>query len=202
MAQTFTGGHPMKSHQSPAAVLFSFLLMMALAMPSVITANPRISSGAAPAPAQTRFFITITPRSGKFKGEGHGPKDADKMIGLKFVYEVNQPYDPLTGRTSKRQHRPLVVTKEWGAASPQLFQALVDNETLTSVVFEFVRVDQKGEEQVYQIITLTNAVITNIKLYTDSESSSQLEDVAFAFQQIDIKNVPGNTVVTDNLRLP
>ncbi|HSP61915.1 MAG TPA: type VI secretion system tube protein TssD [Pyrinomonadaceae bacterium] len=193
----------MKSHKSLAAVFFSFLAMTALALPSVMTAQPRLmGSEATPAPAlaQTRFFITIEgTKQGKFKGEGRGPMNSDKIAGLKFFYEVSAPRDPATGLpTGRRQHRPVVITKEWGAATPQLFEALTNNEVLKSVVFEFFRPTQMGQEQVYQVIKLTNASISNIKQYTDTESTAELEDVAFSFQQIEIQNVPGRTAAIDN----
>ena len=37
------------------------------------------------------------------------------------AYEVTSPRDIATGQASgKRMHKPFVITKEWGAASPQL----------------------------------------------------------------------------------
>jgi len=53
------------------------------------------------------------------------------------------PRDPASGLpTGKRQHKPISFLKEWGAATPQLFQALVTNENLKTVKFEFLQVDK------------------------------------------------------------
>ncbi len=178
----------MKSRKSSAA-LFFYLAIAALAIALVVIGQLRIAD-AAPATAQARFYVTIEgTKQGKFKGEGSGRVNSDKIVGVKFFYEVIAPRDPATGLpTGKRQHRPLVITKDWGAASPQLFAALVSNEVLKTVVCEFVRPNSVGQEQVYETIKLTNASISDIKRYTDTESGREVEDVAFTFQKIEIQD--------------
>jgi hypothetical protein len=43
------------------------------------------------------------------------------MPVLAFQYGVKSPCDAATGQASgKRQHQPIVITKAWGTASPQL----------------------------------------------------------------------------------
>ena len=39
-------------------------------------------------------------------------------------------------------HKPILFTKEWDKSSPLLFKALVTNEMLKSVLFEFVRTER------------------------------------------------------------
>jgi type VI secretion system secreted protein Hcp len=81
--------------------------------------------------------------------------------------------DLATGRASgKRQHKPVLFTKEWGQASPQLYTALVANEALKQAVFQFVKTNANGEEAVFQTITLTNAAVASIRSYIDLTDTS------------------------------
>ena len=98
------------------------------------------------------FYVSIEGEAqGKFKGEAAFSKfGAGKITGVSFFMETVSPRDVATGQASgKRQHKPIRFTKEWGAASPQIYQALVTNEVLKSVLFEFVRTDSKGAEEVH-----------------------------------------------------
>src|SRR5256885_1757279 len=88
----------------------------------------------------------------------------DAPRGMRFFSETVSPRDVATGHASgKRIHKPIVFTKEWDAASPKLFQALVTNEVLKSVLFEFVKTDAKGQEEVHFRITLANANVASMK---------------------------------------
>src|SRR5215472_464779 len=89
-------------------------------------------------------------KQGQFKGEGIQDKRKDKWIPvLSFAQEVVSPRDLATGQASgKRQWKPVKITKEWGAADPQIFAACVTNEVLPEVVFEFTKTNPSGEEYV------------------------------------------------------
>ena len=150
-------------------------------------------------------------KQGQFKGEGFQSKRGNKWIPiLAFGYAVQSPRDLATGQaTGKRQHKPVVVTKAWGAATPQLFQALTTNEILDSVDIEFFKVNPNGEEYLYHTVKLTNASIVEIKQYTreyELESAGhpegvdpvELEDVSFTFQKIEIENKDGKTTTVDD----
>jgi type VI secretion system secreted protein Hcp len=101
-------------------------------------------------------------------------------------------------------HQPVVITKQWGASSPQIFQAHVTNELLKAVVIEFVRVNPKGQEYVFQMIKLTNATISSIRQYANVANAGEpvypvgLEDIAFTFQKIEIINQDGKTQAMDD----
>ena len=159
------------------------------------------------------FYITIEgSKQGVFKGslDTRESKPAPaarkhRIGGIKFLSETSSPRDAATGQASgKRIHKPIMITKEWDAASPQLFQALVDNETLNSVLFEFVKTNPNGTEEVYHTVTLTNAAVSDIKSYLDLTDTSgdpydahELEDVSFVFQKIEIENLEGKTAAVD-----
>ena len=158
------------------------------------------------------FYISIEgAKQGAFKGDstGGGAKSAKGRIGgVKFSFETSSPRDVATGQaTGKRMYKPIVVTKEWDAASPQLFNALVTNEVLKKVLFEFVKTNPDGQEEIYHTITLTNANVSNLHSYLDLTDTSgdrydahELEDVSFVFQKIEIENKEGKTTAADDWR--
>jgi type VI secretion system secreted protein Hcp len=154
------------------------------------------------------FYVSIEgQKQGKFKGEAAFSKLATgKITGVSFFYETISPRDAATGQaTGKRQHKPVRFTKEWGAASPQLFSALVENENLKSVLFEFVRPDVKGVESVHYTIKLTNASISRIASLLDLTSRSgsrfdghELETVELTFETIELEDKSSNTTASDD----
>jgi type VI secretion system secreted protein Hcp len=101
--------------------------------------------------------------------------------------------------------------KEWGAATPQFQQAMITNETFRSVLFEFLKVNDNGEEYVFHTIQLGTALITEIQQYIDpantpgitwgqSGDTGPLEKISFNFQRIEITNIDGQTTAVDELR--
>ncbi|MFI5106115.1 MAG: type VI secretion system tube protein TssD, partial [Terriglobales bacterium] len=122
-----------------------------------------------------------------------------------FLLSLTAPRDNATGMASgRRQYSPIVVTKEWGAASPQIMSAAATNELLPSVEFEFVRTNAQGMEYVFQAVTLTNATIAGFKEYIgfpdagEPPNSHPLEDVSFTFQKIEVTNNDGKTTAVDD----
>ena len=151
--------------------------------------------------------VTITgSKQGKFKGESVNANEKDSIPVLAYGYEVVFPRDPVTGQpTGKRQHRPVTFVKAWGAATPQIFQALVTNEVLTTVVFDFTRVNPQGKAFAFERVTLTNASISGQRQYTETTATgviNELEQVSLTFQKITLQNNDGNTSASDDWRAP
>ena len=158
--------------------------------------NPRLTT---PARAVDIFIAVEGTKQGKFKGESPVMAFKDQSRVLKFSYGVVSPRDVSTGQsTGKRQHKPIVITREPSAASPQFFTAMVTNEALKPVVIRFLRGNVKtGVNELQQIITLTNPSISDFRQYV-GDDGRWLEDVAFTFQQIQIENHPGKTTAVDS----
>ena len=119
------------------------------------------------------FYVTIVARKqGQFKGESTRAAAKGKLEGLTFVSEVSSPRDAASGMaTGRRMHSPVMFTKRWGAASPQLFQAAVTNEVLKSVLFEFLATDKAGKEHVFETVKLTNATISDVRRSLDEHTA-------------------------------
>src|SRR5438132_10002865 len=67
------------------------------------------------------------------------------------------------GRAAMRRvSDPVVIVRNEDEASPFFVKAAASGETLTSVVFEFKRSVGTGTE-VYQTVTLTNAIVSSVK---------------------------------------
>ncbi len=152
------------------------------------------------------FYVTIEgTKQGKFKGESIRDQHKNKIEGLAFEWKIQSPRDVATGLPSgKRQHGPIKITKEWGAASPQIFQALVTNEVLKSVLFEFIRTGDPGEEFVHHTIKILNATVSEQKptismtKHEEHADVHELEEVSFTYQRVEIENIPGKTMATDD----
>ncbi|MBI3555666.1 MAG: type VI secretion system tube protein Hcp [Deltaproteobacteria bacterium] len=156
---------------------------------------------AAPAMANTFHMQVDGKAQGKFRGEGSGEKNG-LITGMHLAFEVKSPRDPASGLPSgKRQYSPIVVTKEWGAASTQLLRALLNNEQLKTVVLNFYKPSPNGSEVLFETWTLTDASISDLKSYVsptvagDPYSGKNLEDVSFTFHRLEILNHETKDVV-------
>ena len=128
-----------------------------------------------------------------------------KIPILGFIYGVLSPRDADSGQaTGKRQHKSLTVFKEWGVISPQLFESLVTNEVLPSVIIDEFRTDSEGKEEVYMEIRLTNATLAEIKINPERPgdpplwTGREIEQVSFVFEKIEIENKVSKVIAMDN----
>jgi type VI secretion system secreted protein Hcp len=170
-----------------------------------------------------RVCMTINgSKQGAFKGEslqaahkGGGLQGAHghKIAILSFAYEVASPRDVATGQaTGKRQHKPITIVKELGAASPQIFQALVTNEVLTEILFEFYAITPQGEELLWYTIKGANGAVATFRLYTadregeafnagtrsEPSETAELEEISFTFQTIWMEHQASQTTAADD----
>jgi type VI secretion system secreted protein Hcp len=145
-----------------------------------------------------KYYVKIEgSKQGQFKGEVE--RNGSRWIEITaFSAGVQSPRDASSGQVSgKRQHKPISITKEVDEASPQIFRAATTNEVLKDVVIQSVRPGPKGQEQVYQTITLTNAVISEVKRLSGKNKNEQ-ERFQFTFQKIEVTNLQGKTTATDD----
>jgi type VI secretion system secreted protein Hcp len=149
------------------------------------------------------IYVTVTGlKQGKFRGEIPRKGYENKIAALNFEYGVAAKPDAATGLpTGKRQHRPVRIMKAWGAASPQLFNALVMNESLSSVVIDFVVVNPTtGAEVLDHTITLTNAVAVSDQYQMENVNGqyTQVEWVDFTFQKITMTDAKSQSMAMDD----
>jgi type VI secretion system secreted protein Hcp len=127
---------------------------------------------------------------------------------LTFVHQVSSPHDASTGMASgKRQHKPIVITKERGASNPQLWSALVNNENLKNVTIEFTKMNNAGIEYVYNTVKLTNATIVKGRptavvsggiIKQGHSFTFEYTGVGFTFRQIEVNWTDGGKTAQDS----
>ncbi len=86
------------------------------------------------------------------------------MIRIKgFGSSVSADFDMGTGVPSGgHQHRPIRLLKNVDPASPRLFQAMIDNETLVDVTIRFIRPGSSGSDEHFYTVQLINAHVVSI----------------------------------------
>jgi type VI secretion system Hcp family effector len=142
------------------------------------------------------FYLKVHgSKQGDFKGDSLNPSRAGWIDCRDFELDLQSPRDQISGLpVGKRQWKPIVIVKQWSAASPQFLQALVSNELLSSVTIEFESVLADGTEGTYYAVQLTNASVTEVRQYlgslkvkhSESIDTYELERVHISFQKIDI----------------
>jgi len=128
-----------------------------------------------------------------------------------YNHEILSAYDPSSGlATGKRLHHPLTVVKEIDQSTIPLFQALIQNEILTTVELKnFIpnkigTAGGTGKETMAYSITLTNARIVGIKSAMLNNKNPELtryertEELSFVYEQIEFHWYLGNRSVADN----
>jgi type VI secretion system secreted protein Hcp len=118
--------------------------------------------------ASMPFYVKITGENqGVIEGEVQIGGREGTIEGLEFHHLVEVPIDPDSGDpVGKRQHQTVIFTKWVEKSSPKLWTAMINNETLTEVLFKFYRPDQHGSEQHYYTVKLENASLVAIEPFT------------------------------------
>jgi type VI secretion system secreted protein Hcp len=108
---------------------------------------------------------------------------------------IVSPRDAASGLpTGKRMHKPFVITKEWDASSPVLFQACSNNETIPTAEFRF---HPAGSSTDTVRIKLTDASCAEIEQTTD-DSAHEVEVISFTFRKIEYEHIPSKTMYADD----
>lgn len=160
-----------------------------------------------------QYYVSIKGKTqGPFKGESKKEKRKDKWLechGFKMGSSV--AVDANTGaHKGFRQHQPLIIVKEHGAASPQILQAHWTNEVLDEVIIEIVgRSDDGKKEEVKEKITLNDAAIVSIDRYSeksakaaDAHDVDHLEAIGLRFRKIMVENPIAGTSTSDDWNSP
>lgn len=134
-----------------------------------------------------RIYASYKSRTlGELKGELHTPGRSNWSPVASFSLNSVVPLDLPNGRSARRRtHAPIVITKEHGAATPQLLAAYWNHEVFDEVQFEIAGRPDTGKQGVAQKITLTNAVITHARVHVVRASSGRgISEFAFQFERI------------------
>lgn len=146
-------------------------------------------------------------KQGKFTGGCRRKGREGMMEAIQIDHDIKVPTDALTGdATGKRRHGPMVFRKEIDKASPQLLQALVNNETVTEMKLHFWTVTPQGQEREFYTITLTDGRIVDVETMLpniyDNEKLHPQEQVAVTYSKIEWLITDGNIVAMDDWYQP
>lgn len=146
---------------------------------------------------------------GDIKGSVTQRGREDTIMVIAYSHEVVSPRDSASGLpTGKRQHKPLVITKEIDKSTPLLFNALVTNEQITDWKLEFWQPSASGKEQQHYKIELVNASIAGIRSemlnnkYPENMQHKEREHVEFCYQKIIWTWVDGGITAEDDWEAP
>ena len=142
-------------------------------------------------------WITISGNSGQTNTQAtefrYSQSPRDLAGGSSIMVAVNAgttARGATAGRAAMRRvSDPVVIVRNEDEASPFFVKAAASGETLTSVVFEFKRTVGTTTE-VYQTVTLTNAVVSSVR-EINGNGARPMQEVSFTFQKIEYSNKDG-----------
>ena len=118
-------------------------------------------------------------KQGQFKAQSKGKGGREDKGWFEIhSFEMGSavPVDAGKGDVSgKRTHNPVTITKEADGASPLLFQAQSGNEVFDNIVIQTL----DDQNKVTKTITLTNAVISNLR------KNGTIETFSFTYEKIE-----------------
>ncbi len=159
--------------------------------------------------ALNAYLRVVGQKSGEIKGSVT-QKGREGRIGvIALSHDIVTPRDPASGLpTGKRQHTPLIITKELDAASAPLHAVQASNENLKEWELLFYRPSTTGVEQQHFTIRLTNASVAAIDMRMPNNKHADLmkletyEEVAFTYEKIEWIWVDGNLSAVDDWGAP
>ena len=139
--------------------------------------------------ANAAIFVHIEGLKGEATAIGH----AGAIPALRFNLELSAPAELGSGGgggTGKVLYKPLVITKDIDATTPQLLHALTTHEFFKSVTLELAKANSQGQEFVYYTLKLHNVVISDIHQYTDETTKANLEDISISYSALEVEGAP------------
>jgi type VI secretion system secreted protein Hcp len=145
----------------------------------------------------TRMLVNVEGgKQGKFHADSAAKSlESHQFAAVQLDFAIPASIDAASGqRSGKLAHEPVVLTKELGPSTPQFRNALVNNESLTSVVFDFYGTQAHGgggKEELGFTIKLTNANVASAELqklnvkHPDLMKIPDCERIAFTYEKIE-----------------
>jgi len=123
---------------------------------------------------------------------------------MEFEHDLKIPTDPHTGRlTGVRMHSAVKLVKAYDAASPYLYKACCEGQTLAEVEIKWYVIDETGTEVEYFIHKLENVKVASLRAFMPNtkdplkERYTHLEEVALVYGKITWTYVDGTIEYTD-----
>ena len=136
---------------------------------------------------------------GANRGQPSGKRQHAPVFNFQaFSYSIESPLDAATGQVSgkrqhsplKRQHSPLMISKEVDVGSPSFRAALASYQVLQTLNLNFTKTNRQGTLQPYLRLTLNTVSITGYRHGPHSPSTKDwnlLEEITFRFEKISVQ---------------
>jgi type VI secretion system secreted protein Hcp len=123
---------------------------------------------------------------------------------LEFDHSINIPVDTQKGELQGiREHEAATLWKPVDRATPMLYKALTNGETLKEIVFHWYHIDKSGTETEYFTLTLENAKIADMTTVSPDRQDPRNKDldhrdkVSLLYEKITWKITDGNIESSD-----
>jgi type VI secretion system secreted protein Hcp len=131
-------------------------------------------------------------KQGDIKGSATVKGREGRIVVIACSHDIAKPLDTAGGQgRGRRQHHPLLITKELDKSSVPLRQALVTDENLTVWDLQFWRAMTRGSEKQHFTVRLVNARVASIHFELpntrspDTSKLPELEQIAFTYEKIE-----------------
>lgn len=159
--------------------------------------------------ALNAYLRVVGEIQGPIQGSVNQRGREDQIMVIAFSHEVISPRDASSGLpTGKRQHQPLIITKEIDRSTPLLAKALVSNENLPEWELLFWRPGKSGKEKQHYTISLADASIVAINQempnnkYPENFPHAAREHISFCYRRISWIWVEGGVSADDEWQAP
>lgn len=123
---------------------------------------------------------------------------------LEFDHKINIPVDPQKGELQGiREHQAATIWKPVDPATPMLYKALTNGETLKEVIFHYYHIDETGAEVEYFNITMENAKIADMATVSPDRQDPRNKEldhrdkVSLLYEKVTWKITDGNIESSD-----
>jgi type VI secretion system secreted protein Hcp len=154
-----------------------------------------------PIPAYAWFTGT---KSGPLKGSVAISGREGSSEVMEFDHQVYIPTDKASSKlTGTRVHEPIKLVKSFDSASPMLYAACCNGETLSEVVVKWYQIDATGAETEYFTHKLQNAKVAGVRALMpntkdpDKERYVHQEEVSLTYETIEWTYNEGNIKARD-----
>lgn len=126
-----------------------------------------------------------------------GAREGSSVV-VEFNHKVYSPTDDQRGTfTGARVHEPVMIVKEIDTASPQLYQACSQGQTLDELKVTWYRINPNGGEEQYYSHTFEGVKVASVEEILPNtkdpakEKQTHLERVTFLYEKMTWRHEDG-----------
>lgn len=158
---------------------------------------------------QTQGHITKGAFTAESVGNVYQEGHEDQILVQEIEHRIETPTDPQSGQPAgQRVHKPFTFTAALNKATPMLYQALANGETLSEVEVKWYRTSTEGRQEHFFTTKLEDATIVNISTVLphvqdpSNAGYTQLIKVAMAYRKVTWSHGISGTEASDDWRKP